>query len=71
MLDWYYLEIRARGGVFDDFSLSDSVLGGVSIRVNDDPAFSTRSKLLDAHPNSGGIANAPLALRARRSATAR
>ena len=61
VLDWYYLEIRARGGVFDDFSLSDSVLGGVSIRVNDDPAFSTRSKLLDAHPNSGGIANAPLA----------
>ena len=61
VVDWYYLEIRERGGVFDDFSLGDPVLGGVSIRVNDNPASSTRSKLLDAHPGSGGIANAPLA----------
>jgi hypothetical protein len=61
VLDWYYLEIRERGGVFDDFSPADPVLGGVSIRVNDDPAWSTRSKLLDAHPGAGGIANAPLA----------
>jgi hypothetical protein len=61
VVDWYYLEIRKRGGVFDDFSLSDPVLAGVSIRVNDNPASSTRTKLLDAHPGSGGIANAPLA----------
>ena len=61
VLDWYYLEVRERGGVFDDFSLSDPVLGGVSIRVNDDPLWTTRSKLLDTHPTSGGIGNAPLA----------
>ncbi|MDQ5832722.1 MAG: hypothetical protein M3550_06660, partial [Actinomycetota bacterium] len=61
VVDWYYLEIRERGGVFDDFSLADPVLAGVSIRVNDNPSSSTRSKLLDAHPGSGGIANAPLA----------
>jgi hypothetical protein len=60
-VDWYYLEIRETGGVFEDFSVLDPVVGGVSIRVNDDPASSTRSKLLDAHPGSGGIANAPLA----------
>ena len=60
VVDWYYLEIRESGGVFDDFSLTDPVLSGVSIRVNDDPASSTRSKLLDTHPGSGGIANAPL-----------
>jgi hypothetical protein len=61
VLDWYYLEVRERGGVFDDFAPSDPVLGGVSIRVDDDPASSTRSKLLDTHPGAGGIANAPLA----------
>jgi hypothetical protein len=61
VIDWYYLEVRERGGVFDDFSLSDPVLGGVSIRVNDDPTRTTRSKLLDTHPSSGGIGNAPLA----------
>ena len=61
VLDWYYLEVRERGGLFDDFSLGDPVLGGVSVRVNDDPAWTTISKLLDTHPASGGSANAPLA----------
>jgi hypothetical protein len=61
VLDWYYLEVRERGGVFDDFAPSDPVLSGVSIRVDDDPAASTRSKLLDTHPGTGGIADAPLA----------
>ena len=60
VLDWYYLEVRERGGVFDDFAPSDPVLSGVSIRVDDDPAASTRSKLLDTHPGTGGVANAPL-----------
>ena len=61
VLDWYYLEVRERGGVFDDFSLGDPVLGGVSVRVNDDPARTSISKLLDTHPASGGPLNAPLA----------
>ncbi len=61
VLDWYYLEVRERGGLFDDFSLGDPVLGGVSVRVNDDPAWTTISRLLDTHPASGGSTNAPLA----------
>jgi hypothetical protein len=60
VLDWYYLEVRERGLVFDDFAPGDFVLGGVSIRLVDDPAQSTVSRLLDANPTSGGIANAPL-----------
>jgi hypothetical protein len=60
VVDWYYLEVREQGGVFDDFSGFDPVLSGVSIRVNDDPRLATRSKLLDTHPTSGGIGNAPL-----------
>ena len=35
--DWYYLEIRKSGGAFDNFSLTDWVVTGVSIRVDDDP----------------------------------
>jgi Gametolysin peptidase M11 len=60
VVDWYYLEVRERGGVFDDFSPLDPVLSGVSIRVNDDPMLATRSKLLDTQPTSGGIWNAAL-----------
>ncbi len=60
VVDWYYLEVREQGGVFDNFSSLDPVLSGVSIRVNDDPIWATRSKLLDTHPTSGGIGNAPL-----------
>jgi Gametolysin peptidase M11 len=60
-LDWYYLEIRERGGVFDDFTPLDPVLAGVSIRVTDDPTVATQSRLLDTHPAGGGIGNAPLA----------
>jgi len=61
VVDWYYLEIRERGGVFDDFGLDDWVVGGVSIRVNDDPSLTTRSRLLDTHPGSAaGIFDAAL-----------
>jgi hypothetical protein len=62
VVDWYYLEVRESGGVFDDFPVLDPVLSGVSIRVNDDPMLATRSKLLDTHPTSGGIGNAPLSV---------
>lgn len=58
--DWYYLEIRSPGGTyFDDFSLNDWAVKGVSIRVTDNPAQSTVSRLLDVHPG-GAITDAPL-----------
>jgi hypothetical protein len=57
--DWYYLEIRKSGGVFDAFSLNDWVVKGVSIRVDDDPSQTTRSRLLDTHPG-GSIYDAAL-----------
>jgi hypothetical protein len=57
--DWYYVEIRKSGGVFDNFSLTDWAVKGVSIRVDDDPSQTTRSRLLDMHPG-GGIYDAPL-----------
>jgi len=62
VLDCYYLEVRERGGAFDDFSLDHWVVNGVSIRVNDDPLWTTRSRLLDTRPGSGaGMSDAALA----------
>jgi Gametolysin peptidase M11 len=58
--EWYYLEVRERGGVFEsDFSTSDPFATGVSVRAVDDPAMTTRSRLIDN--NAGGsILDAPL-----------
>jgi hypothetical protein len=58
--DWYYLEVRERGRVFEnDFSASDPFATGVSIRVVDNPSVTTRSRLVDT--NAGGsILDAPL-----------
>jgi Gametolysin peptidase M11 len=62
IVDWYYLEIREPGGVFEsDFSASDPFATGVSLRVVDDPAVTTRSRLLDNTPG-GSILDAPLAV---------
>lgn len=48
--DWYYLEIRKPGGLFETFSATDPVATGVSIRLNDDPTKLTQSRLIDMRP---------------------
>ena len=57
--DWYYLEVRKAGGVFENFSPADPFATGVSVRVADQPTQLTQSKLLDTHPG-GSIYDAPL-----------
>jgi hypothetical protein len=57
--DWYYVEIRKPSGPFENFSLTDWAVKGVSIRVDDDPSQTTRSRLIDTHPG-GTINDAPL-----------
>ena len=60
--DYYYLDFRTPGGVFDDFLASDPVVQGVSIRVNREPTVMTQTWLLDATPGSGnGFRDAALA----------
>ena len=51
--DWYYVEIRKWGGAFENFLASDPVSNGVSIRLVDDPANMTQSRLIDVHPANG------------------
>jgi hypothetical protein len=48
--DWYYLEIRQPGLVFENFLASDPVATGVSVRLNDDPSRMTQSRLIDMRP---------------------
>jgi hypothetical protein len=57
--DWYYIEGRKSGPVFDNFVSTDWAVKGVSIRVADDPSQLTRSRLLDTNPG-GSIYDAPL-----------
>jgi hypothetical protein len=50
--DWYYLEIRQPGLVFENFLASDPVATGVSVRLNDDPSRMTQSRLIDMRPTN-------------------
>jgi Gametolysin peptidase M11 len=59
--DWYYLEVREPGGVFETFGGTSPFATGVSIRVVDDPAQLTQSRLLDTTPSDPqGVFTAPL-----------
>src|SRR5262249_37416800 len=59
VLDWYYLEVREQGGVFEN--ANDLSTHGVSIRLNDNPTATVQSRLIDPTPGSaGGMNDAPL-----------
>jgi hypothetical protein len=55
--DWYYLEVRETGGVFEN--VTDLSTSGVSIR-GIRAGFSPETLLLDANPSSTTFADAPL-----------
>ena len=59
VLDYYYLETRKSGGIFDNFLSSDFAVNGVTIRLNDDPSVTTQSRLLDSRPASATFSDAP------------
>jgi hypothetical protein len=52
VLDYYYLDLRTAGGVFDDFLTTDPVVRGVGVRVNPEPTVTTQSWLIDTTPGS-------------------
>lgn len=51
--DYYYLDFRSPGGVFDNFLATDPIVKGVSLRVNREPTVVTQSWLIDTTPGSG------------------
>jgi hypothetical protein len=50
--EYYYVDLRERGGVFDAFSLTDPAVGGVTIRIGNDRTVLRQSKLIDTTPDS-------------------
>jgi hypothetical protein len=60
--DYYYLDLRSSGGIFDDFGATDPAVTGVAIRICPDVSVLTESALIDTTPGSpGGFSDAPLA----------
>jgi hypothetical protein len=56
---WYYLEVREKGGVFEN--VTDASMTGVSIRVAPAPPdISPETLLLDANPATATFEDAPL-----------
>jgi hypothetical protein len=55
---WYYLEVREKGGVFEN--VMDPSMTGVSIRIAPNPSFSPETLLLDANPATTTFEDAPL-----------
>lgn len=53
--DYYYLDFRSPGGVFDNFLPADPAVQGVSVRVNRDPAVIAQSRLIDTTPGSASF----------------
>src|SRR5436190_7143663 len=60
--DYYYLDLRSSGGIFDSFGATDPAVTGVGIRSCPDAGVLTESALIDTTPGSpGGFNDAPLA----------
>jgi len=57
--DYYYLEYRRPLG-FDNFSSTDAVVNGVSIRIGKDYTKLTQSQLIDATPGTTSFTDAAL-----------
>jgi hypothetical protein len=54
------LELRQPWGIFDNFSASDSVVNGVSIRIAPELTSLVQSKLVDANPGTATFSDAAL-----------
>jgi hypothetical protein len=55
---WYYLEVREKGGVFEN--VNDATMTGVSIRIAPNPDLGPETLLLDANPATSTFDDAPL-----------
>jgi hypothetical protein len=65
--EYYYVDLRASGGVFDNFGLTSPIVNGVTIRIGNEPNVLRQSKLIDTTPDSysntlSDFQDAPLAV---------
>lgn len=50
--EYYFVDLRAPGGVFDSYSITDPAVNGVTIRIGYGPTIRSQSKLIDTTPDS-------------------
>jgi hypothetical protein len=65
--EYYYIDLRAGGGVFDNYAATDPAVRGVTIRIGNDRTVLRQSRLIDTTPDSNSNAlndfrDAPLAV---------
>src|SRR3954469_24365118 len=58
--EYYYLDVRSPGGVFDNFVVNDPAVKGVTIRIGNGPTTRLQSKLIDTTPGTSSYLDAPL-----------
>ena len=50
--EYYYVDLRAAGGVFDNFGIADPAVKGATIRIGNGPTVRNQSRLIDTTPDS-------------------
>lgn len=58
--EYYYVDLRAPSGVFDNFGINDPAVKGVTIRIGNGPTVRLQSKLIDTNPTTSTYLDAPL-----------
>ena len=58
--EYYYLDLRAPSGVFDNFGGNDAAVKGVTVRIGNGPTTRLQSKLIDTTPGTPSYLDAPL-----------
>ena len=57
---YYYVDLRAPNGVFDNFGANDAAVKGITIRIGNGPTTRLQSKLIDTNPTTTSYLDAPL-----------
>lgn len=50
--EYYFVDLRSTGGVFDTYGIGDPVVNGVTIRIGYGPTVRRQSRLIDTTPDS-------------------
>lgn len=58
--EYWYMDLRSPAGVFENVAATDPTATGVSVRLAGDYRLATRTRLIDAAPETPTFADAPL-----------
>ena len=58
--DYWYMDLRSPAGLFENVAATDPTVTGITIRLAGDYRTATRTRLIDAAPETASFADAPL-----------